>query len=152
MFSPFYSKMHSANTYFSTSISFGNLYPEKQIRLERRRVINAGWHSRQQATKYTFKIMLLQTQHRLCCSTVCSKSCRYILENTDEAITAPSICSQYISLFKKFKNCNDGKSHRKKRKGTWTLSETRATFLFKRPIMMENHSERQRRNRDPIKD
>lgn len=38
------------------------------------------------------------------------------------------------------------------RKGTWTLSETRATFLFKRPIMMENHSERQRRNRDPIKD
>lgn len=37
------------------------------------------------------------------------------------------------------------------RKGTWTLSETRATFLFKRPIMTENHSERQRRNRDPIK-
>lgn len=43
-------------------------------------------------------------------------------------------------------------NHREKRKGTWTLSETRATFLFKRSIMMENHSKRQRRNRDPIKD
>lgn len=152
MFSPFYSKTFSANTYSSTSISFWNHNPKKQIILERRRIINAEWHSHQQTTKYTLKIMLLQTWHRLCCSTVCFKSCRYILENTDEAITAPSICSQYISLFKKFKNCNDGKSHRKKRKGTWTLSETRATFLFKRPIMTENHSERQRRNRDPIKD
>lgn len=152
MFSTFYSKMCNANTDSPTSISFWNHYPEKQIMLERRRIINAERHSHQQATKYTFKVMLLQTWHRLCCSAVCSKSCRYILENTDEAITALSICSQYISLFKKFKNCNDGKSHRKKRKGTWTLSETRATFLFKRPIMTENHSERQRRNRDPIKD
>lgn len=38
------------------------------------------------------------------------------------------------------------------RKGTWTLSETRATFLFKRSLMMENHSERQRQNWDSIKD
>ena len=96
--------------------------------------------------------ILLHTQYRFCCGTVCSKSCRYILENTDEAITVLSICSLYISLFKKFKNHNDGKSHRKKRRGTWTLSETRATFLFKRSLMMENHSEKQRRNQDSIKD
>lgn len=147
MFSSFYSKMCSANT--STSISFWNHYPEKQVTLERRQIINAEWHSHQQATKYLLKSCFYK--HGTGCAVAL-----YALKAADifyKTLMKPLLLHPFVhSIYHYSRNLRTVMmENHTERKGTWTLSETRATFLFKRPIMMENHSERQRRNRDPIK-